>query len=384
MGTDGAGDDGAVSACGQFFVKILHIYKDYFPVVGGMENHIRLLAEAQAARGHDVTVLVTSLNGTSHIEQINGVRVIYAARLWHFSSAPFSIEMFQRVSQLETDITHLHSPYPYGEMANYFFGHNRATILTYQSDIVRQRITGPLYTPMLHRVLACVNTIIATSPNYIETSRILSRWKSKCVVVPLGLPPPPPHSPKKTKTTAGGGELLFVGRLRYYKGLNYLLEAMPFLPGAHLTIVGIGPKEIEWKKLANDLKLGERVSWVGEVSDADLPNYYAGCDVFVLPCSERSEAFGAVQLEAMAAGKPLVSCDVQTGVAWVNQNEITGLVVPPKNPMALAAAITRLLDDAALREGMGEAGRERFEAEFTAEKMVDRLMEVYKRALEVV
>jgi glycosyltransferase involved in cell wall biosynthesis len=364
-------------------VKILHIYKDYFPVVGGMENHIRLLAEAQAAQGHDVTVLVTSLNGTSHVETINGVRVIFAARVWHFSSAPFSIEMFQRVAHIETDITHLHSPYPYGEMANYFFGHARATILTYQSDIVRQRITGPLYTPMLHRVLAHVKTIIATSPNYIETSPVLRHWKTKCVVIPLGLPCPPPPAVETLSAQRRRGELLFVGRLRYYKGVNYLLEAMPFLPTAHLTIVGIGPKEAEWKKLAEDLGLADRVTWAGEVSDAKLPGYYAACDVFVLPCSERSEAFGAVQLEAMAAGKPVVSCDVKTGVAWVNQNERTGLVVPPKNPLALGAAITRLLDDPVLRAQMGAAGRKRFESEFTVEKMMDRVMQVYVRALQV-
>jgi rhamnosyl/mannosyltransferase len=348
------------------------------------------LAEAQAARGHAVTVLVTSRNHRSHTEMQNGVRVIFAARWLNLSSAPLSVELFQQVKNLRADVTHLHAPYPVGEIAQYLFGTSRATVLTYHSDIVRQKIMGALYTPILHRVLARVDAIIATSPNYIETSRVLSRWKAKCVVVPLGSPHPltpdaplTPHIPLTPSPSPKerGGRLLFVGRLRYYKGVNFLLEALTRLENAHLTIVGTGPMEREWKALANNLGVASRVTWAGEVPDAELPAYYAACDVFVLPCSERSEAFGAVQLEAMAAGKPIVSCDVNTGVAWVNQNEVTGLVVAPKNPAALAEALARLLHDDARRQKFGAAGRERFAREFTLDKMVERVLEVYDNAL---
>lgn len=361
-------------------MRILHLYKDYTPVVGGIENHIKLLAEQQVARGHDVTVLVTSLNSKSRVETINGVRVIYTARLFNLSSAPFSTEFFLQAHRIEADIAHVHSPYPFGELANYFWGRARATVLTYHSDIVRQRMMGALYTPMLNRVLARVNTIIATSPNYITSSPVLSRWQSKCVVVPLASPPIPAIQRDQPILDRTGQELLFAGKLRYYKGVNYLLEAMPFLPQAHLTIVGSGPMEQEWKHLAETLGITGRVTWAGQVSDAELTAYYQACDIFVLPCSERSEAFGAVQLEAMAAGKPVISCDVHTGVAWVNQNKVTGLVVPPKNPLALGGAISRLLDDSALRTRMGAAGKQRVETEFTLEKMVERVMQVYERA----
>lgn len=383
-------------------MRILHIYKDYFPVLGGIENHVRMLAEAQAARGHGVTVLVTSLNHHSHVENVNGVSVIFASRLLNLSSAPLSIELFQRVAEIEADVTHLHSPYPVGEIAQYWFGKSRATVLTYHSDIVRQKMMGALYTPLLHRVLARVDTIIATSPNYIETSRVLARWKSKCIIVPLGIPPPltpqpsltsqpslTPHPPliphpqplsQRERGEGQGEKLLFVGKLRYYKGVNYLLEALTLLPGAQLTIVGTGPMEREWKALAHSLGVAAQVTWAEEVSDAELLAYYDACDIFALPCSERSEAFGAVQLEAMAAGKPIVSCDVNTGVAWVNQHAVTGLVVPPKNPRALAEAIARLRDEAGLRERMGRAGRERFQKEFTLDGMVERVMQVYAQA----
>jgi rhamnosyl/mannosyltransferase len=114
------------------------------------------------------------------------------------------------------------------------------------------------------------------------------------------------------------------------------------------------------------------------VSDAELPGYYAASDIFVLPASERSEAFGAVQLEAMAAGKPVVCTELGTGTSFVNVNEQTGMVVPARDSRALVRAINRLIGDPALRARMGTAGRLRVQSEFTVEKMVERVMQVYE------
>jgi rhamnosyl/mannosyltransferase len=175
--------------------------------------------------------------------------------------------------------------------------------------------------------------------------------------------------------------LLFAGKLRYYKGLNYLLEAMREIPRAQLVVVGAGPMEQTWRALAQTLEVDARVQFVGEVPDAQLPSYYAAADIFVLPASERSEAFGLVQLEAMAAGKPVVCTELGTGTSFVNVNEETGLVVPARDAHALAVAINRLLDDAALRERMGAAGRARVRNEFALEKMVERVMQVYEQVL---
>lgn len=362
-------------------MHILHVYKDYFPVLGGIENHVKLLAEGQAARGHDVTVLVTSLDRHSHVETIRGVHVIFASRVLNLSSAPLSVELVQKVGDIHADVTHLHAPYPVGEVAHLLFGKTRAAMVTYHSDIVRQKLMGALYTPVLHRVLDRVDKIIATSPNYIASSPVLARHQEKCVVVPLGIPASLIEMLGAATPLAARTELVFVGRLRYYKGLNFLLQALTFLPAARLTVVGTGPMENDWRALAETLGVAARVVWAGEVNDAALPSYYASGDIFVLPCSERSEAFGAVQLEAMAAGKPIVSCDVNTGVAWVNQNGVTGLVVPPKNPQALAQAMRQLLDDAALRARMGAAGQARVRQEFTADKLTGRVLDLYAQTL---
>ncbi len=366
-------------------MKILHLYKDYAPVVGGIENHIKLLAEAQAAHGHSVSVLVTSRDHYTRVETRNGVRVIFAARLATLLSAPISPALVACVRAESPDIAHLHFPYPWGEMAHYFFGRAPRTVLTYHSDIVRQKITRALYRPLMERVLARVDRIIATSPNYIASSPVLSRWKEKCIVIPLGIEPTPFERAADERAASSAParvfHLLFVGKLRYYKGVNYLLAALRELPDAQLTIVGTGPQERAWRDEARTLGVAERVCFAGEARDEELPAYYATCDVFVLPASERSEAFGIVQLEAMAAGKPVVCTEVGTGTSFVNQDGETGFVVPARDARALVCALARLRDDANLRARLGAAGHARVRAQFTVEQMVTRIEQVYAQVL---
>ncbi len=361
-------------------MKILHLYKDYFPVVGGIENHIKLLAEHQVARGHDVTVLVTSRDGRTHIETLNGVRVIFAGRLATISSAPISIELFRLLARERPNIAHLQFPYPIGETANYFFGHARKTVISYQSDIIRQKYLRIVYTPLMHRVLARADRILASSPQYIASSPILAPLKQKCTVVPLGIDPTPFEN-AISLAPRPSPLLLFVGHLRYYKGMNYLIQAMRELPNARLRIVGNGMMEHAWRTLARELGVESRIEFLLDVSDAELPAHFAECNVFVLPSSERSEAFGIVQLEAMAAGKPVVSTELGTGTSFVNANNETGFVVPARDSHALAMAIQKLLDDPGLRARMGAAGRARVRAEFTIERMVERVMQVYEELL---
>jgi len=170
--------------------------------------------------------------------------------------------------------------------------------------------------------------------------------------------------------------LLFVGRLRYYKGLDWLIRALPQI-NARLVVVGIGPMQAEWRALARELGVTDQVAWLGEAPDADLPALYHLADLFVLPASHSSEAFGLVQVEAMAAGVPSVCTELGTGTSYVNQDGVTGRVVPPRDPDALAAAINALLADPARRAAMSTAARARVAAEFDLGVMVERVMALY-------
>jgi rhamnosyl/mannosyltransferase len=379
-------------------MRILHIYKDYYPILGGIENHVRVLAEAGVARGHDVAVLVTSHDRHTRHEELNGVKLIKTSRWINVSSAPISPAMFFEARKLSrtADIIHLHFPYPLGEMARLFSGARAKTIITYHSDIVRQKMLRTVYQPFLWRILRQTDRLIATSGRYLDTSPYLSRFRNKCSIIPLGTDVAQ-FAQLKSDTVADlhsslqayGTKsldtphfvLLSVGRLRYYKGLDDLIRALPQIPNAKYVIVGDGPMYDEWQQLARSLGVAERVFFAGEVSDWELPYYYAACDLFVLPANARAEAFGTVIVEALAAGKPVISTEVGTGTSWVNVHGETGLVVPPHDPPALAAAINRLLSDDQLRNRLGRAAQLRAQEEFTVERMIDRVYAEYERLL---
>jgi glycosyltransferase involved in cell wall biosynthesis len=360
-------------------VDIVHIYKDYYPVLGGIENHVRVLAEAQAAAGHSVTVLACALGRRTTVEERQGVRVVKAGRLATVASMPISLSQPAALARLEADIAHIQSPYPLGEAANWILGKARATVITHQSDVVRQRLLLRLYAPVLRRILRACDLIIATSGRYVETSPWLRPVADSCRVVPLGVdltrftpaarPPPGP-------VTA-----LFVGRLRYYKGLDTLLEALARLPEVCVEIVGDGPMRAELERQAEELGVAGRTRFVGEAGDEELPSVYRRAHLFVLPANARAEAFGSVLLEAMASGLPCVTTEVGTGTSWVVQDGLTGVVVPPRNPAALADAIRSLAADPRRRAAMGEAGRRRVEQDFTTARMIEGVEAVYAEAL---
>ena len=168
-------------------MKILHLYKDYTPVLGGIENHIRVLAEGQARRGHDVTVLAANRGWRTSIETVGGVRVVLVPRLGTIASTPICPSLLRWLSRLEADITHLHFPHPPGEVAHLLVGRAAGMVITYHADIVRQRHLLRLYEPLLKRVLGRANRILVTSPAYVESSRYLRAVRDKCVVVPIGI-----------------------------------------------------------------------------------------------------------------------------------------------------------------------------------------------------
>ncbi len=366
-------------------MHVVHVYKDYPPVLGGIENHIRLLAEGQVRRGLRVTVLVTSRDRRPSVSNENGVEVVRAARLGEVASTPLSLNLVSRLRKLRPDVLHLQFPYPMGEVAALLSPRRGALVISYQSDIVRQRWLGFCYRPLMFRVLASADRILASSEAYLWSSSTLSRFASKTTVVPLGVDLARFAAPDDTDVSAirrrwPGPLLLFVGRLRYYKGLEDLLAAMSHLD-ATLLVVGRGEMEACWRRIVNVSGVAERIHFLGDVPDSELPLYYAAADVFVLPSCRRSEAYGLAQVEAMAAGTPVVSTELGTGTSFVNVHGETGWVVPASDASALAKAIQRLLKDPELRRAMGERARARAHAELDAERMIERVIKVYEEVL---
>jgi rhamnosyl/mannosyltransferase len=176
--------------------------------------------------------------------------------------------------------------------------------------------------------------------------------------------------------------VLFVGRLRHYKGVDVLIDAAARLPEpAHFLIVGVGPLAAALQHQAQRNGVADRVHFLGELSDEAVTALYHAADVFVLPSTNRAETFGIVQLEAMACGLPVICTELGTGTSYVNQHGVTGLVVPPQNSEALAAALRQLLEHPEQRRAFGAAGRRRVEQAFTREEMLRRTLAFYEEAL---
>jgi len=370
-------------------MKILHVYKDYFPVLGGIENHLRLLAREQAARGLDVSVLVVGLSGRDEESQDGQVRVIKAGRLATVASTPLSWTLMDRVRRFQADVVHLHFPYPIGELAYLMRRPAPATVLAYHSDIVRQKGLLRLYEPFLWRVLERADRILASNAPYVASSRYLSRFQNKIELVPYGIETgrfarrdDAAAAALRTRFGAGAQRplVLSVGRLRYYKGLDTLIVAMRDVD-AVLVLVGTGPMEKEWKALAIERGIADRIFFVGDVSDEELPSYYHAADLYVSSASHRSEAFGISLLEAMASGLPLISTELGTGTSFVNQDGVTGAVVQPNDPGALAAAMRDLIGDRDRLARYGRAGVARVAEVFSAAAMTERILGIYRDVL---
>ncbi len=367
-------------------MRILHVYKDYYPVLGGIEGHLRMVARAQVERGLEVAVLVTNPQGLSTtVERDQGVEVIRAGRLATIASTPISLALPWQLLKQKPDIVHLHFPYPLAESSQWLLQRGQATVITYHSDVIRQESMLKVYKPVLQRVLQQADRILPTSPNYIQSSPYLRPLADKCTVVPLGIDVTH-FGQDRTQEVAAirrrypGTLLLFVGRLRYYKGLHYLVEAMKQVE-TPLLIVGRGPQAEALETQARQNPNGDNIHFLGDISDEELPAYFQAADIFVLPSSQRSEAFGIVLLEAMAARTALISTELQTGTSWVNQHGTTGLVVPAQDADALAEAINTLLQDEPLRKVMADNAHQRVTANFDLPVLIDRILDVYASVL---
>ncbi|MCY3899697.1 MAG: glycosyltransferase [Caldilineaceae bacterium] len=371
-------------------MKVLLLYKDYHPVVGGIENHIRLLARGLLAEGVEASVLVTNTGPATLRQTIDGVPVTKTSRQAHVLSTPISLPFFVELRrQMATvDLVHLHAPFPLAELAQLMLGRANPTVISYHSDIVRQKKTAKLYAPFLKKVLQRAALVAASSPAYIESSPFLQDVSQKCRVIHYGIET---ERFEETEQVRGDAEilgkrygdlplLLFIGRLRHYKGVDVLIRAMHDIR-AQLLIIGTGPMQEVWQNLAQTESLTGKVFFLGDASESEALAARYAADLFVLPSTNRAEALGIVQLEAMACGLPVVCTELGTGTSYVNRSGATGLVVPPNDPRALAVAINRLLASPALRAKMGVEGRRRVRSEFSLQEMINATIAFYEEAL---
>ncbi|ADC88771.1 glycosyl transferase group 1 [Thermocrinis albus DSM 14484] len=366
-------------------MKVLHLGKLCPPKEGGIEIFSYDLLEYLNKKGIRADLLC--FGDETAKKEYRSFEYFESKMNIKLNSAPLSLDFIKTFKQIEKnyDITHVHSPNPLAEILSLFA--SKKVIIHWHSDIVRQKISYMFYKPIQQLVLKKAERIICTSPQYLESSNQIKGFKEKAVVIPLGLNPDRLKSDKEDKKwleirdkLKNKKVVLSVGRLVYYKGFEYLIESAKYLnDNTIVLIVGAGPLYEDLINLIKKLALEEKVYLIGKVEN--IQTFIKKCDVFCLPSVERSEAFGLVLVEALFYGKPLVTTEVYgSGMSYVNKNNITGLVVPPKNPKALADAINKILMDKDLYQKFSKNALERFK-EFEISSVGDKILALYEEVL---
>ena len=319
--------------------------------------------------------------------EVDGHKVHRCRSNFEVASTPFSASAFLRFRQLvkEVDLIHYHFPYPFADLLHFASRVNKPALLTYHSDIIKQKHLLKLYRPLMLRFLSDVDQIVATSPNYLETSEVLAQFKYKTSAIPIGLdkstyPEAAPERQNYWRECFGQRFFLFVGVLRYYKGLHIIVEAARN-SDYPIVIVGAGPVEHELKEQAAKLRV-RNMYFVGHVSDEDKVALLELCYAVIFPSHLRSEAFGISLLEGAMYGKPLISSEIGTGTTYINIDKESGIVMPPSDPTALRQAMDYLWNNSEEAAAMGKRAEARYWKLFTAKQMAQSYVNLYQKLLD--
>jgi glycosyltransferase involved in cell wall biosynthesis len=365
-------------------MRILHFYRSGLPdSMGGIEQTIHQIALQSKSMGMETDVLfLSSANGEQTMDK-HGYRIHRARLDGQIASTDFSFSALFRFARLagQADIIHYHFPWPFMDIVHFLTPVCRPTVVTYHSDIVRQQRLLKLYRPLQHLFLSKVDRIVATSPNYLATSSVLKRYADKVDVIPIGLdkasyPQPGPERCRFWQQRFGPRFFLFVGVLRYYKGLHVLIEAARHCPYP-IVIVGTEPggdRTLTQVKLPN-------LHFLGYLPDDDKVALLKSCYAVVFPPHLRAEAFGIGLLEGTIYGKALISTEIGTGTSFINNNGETGLVIRPNDANALQQAMETLWANPKMTAAMGKRAEKRYWQYFTAERMAAGYARLYRTLL---
>ena len=373
-------------------MKVLHVYRTYFPdPPGGLQEAIRQICISTQPMGVENTIFTLSPTPSPQVVDRPEARVV-RCRSW---AAPASCDLgsldalltFRQLAH-QADVIHYLFPWPFADVLRLAAPANKPSVMTYISDIVRQRWLGAVYGPLMWHTLRQMDAIVSNAPGYAADSPVLSNPALQPLVrqIPLGID----ESSYATEPDIGILDkiglrpdepfVLFIGVLRYYKGLHVLLDACADVKG-RMVIAGSGPEEQALKDQIAHLGLNN-VLMAGQVAEAEKVALLQACRGLVLPSHLRSEAYGMVLVEASMMAKPMVTCEIGTGTSFVNAHGETGWVVPPESPAALADALNHLLTDTALAQRYGRAARQRYQSLFSGDALGRAYARLYQDVLD--
>jgi glycosyltransferase involved in cell wall biosynthesis len=369
-------------------MKIAQVAPYFYPHVGGVESHVLTLSERLVKNGHDVTVYTSNFDNLKEKDIFSGIKIVRAKQIASFFATPITPKIKKVIASENHDVVHAHTPPP---LTAYYAAkavkHSKTPfVVTYHCDLELPRLIGKIATAIYQRTFSRytfkrADKIIVHTKTYGATSRTL--WNFDEAVIPSAVNPQRFSKDldfSKIEEKHGLSQkkvVLFVGRLVGHKGIDYLIDSATLTPeDVRYIIVGSGPYLDKLKKRVRLKKVDKKVIFTGKVPFDDIPRYFAACNVFVLPSISRLEAFGLVILEAMASSKPVIVSNIP-GVTEVVAEDVQGLHVEPMNAEDLAEKINILLSDEQMQRRMGDAGRKKVEEEYTWDKVVGQIEEVY-------
>lgn len=368
-------------------IKVLHVYKRSLPEsIGGIEKFIDTLCTSTSQYGIKNKVLTLSSKPKKKPIRMDGYNVYQAKENIYIGSTGFSIAAFLKFRELasKADIIHHHYPHPFGDLLQTLSLIKKPYIVTYHSDILRQKFLERIYNPLRFFFLNNASKIVSTSPNYFVTSEILKIYANKVEIIPIGISEAKYKKPEKEsldywKTKFSSKFFLFIGTDRYYKGLKIALRAIENT-SIKLVIAGLMDNKNQLEKYANSKSL-TNIKFLGKVSLEDKCALLSLCYGFVFPSNLRSEAFGIALLEAAYFGKPLISCEIGTGTSFVNIHNKTGLVVNPGDPYSLRKAMYKLIRNEKIATKFGANARLRARRLFNSQNEARSYHKLYSEIL---
>ncbi len=372
--------------------KILHISKYYFPYHGGLEDIARsIVIEMREKYEQRVVCFNHTHTGTIRSTE-DGVEVVRINAPLTISSQPISFSYLQVLRQeirsFRPDIIHVHFPNPLvGLFLLLIPLDGIRLIIHWHSDILGKQVLYRLYRPLEQRILQRADAILVTSPQYKEYSAPLRKFSEKIHILPnivhepkLLFQPEDKQAVKRIKDHFSEKKIVFfLGRHVPYKGVDILLQSVPYLSDTCVVVIGgTGEQTAYWQQLA--APYGDKVQFVGELHDDEKRRFLYASDVFAFPSIDRREAFGVALTEALYCGAPAVSFRIEgSGSMWVNQNGKTGIVVENIDPHAFAEAINTLIQDDVLRARYSKAAHQWIKKNFLKDQLY-LLLTVYGNA----
>lgn len=374
-------------------MRVLHFGK-YWRQDGGIETHVKTLCRGLAGLGVEVVNLVSSLDKTTSDFITDGYRVVEAPTLGIYFSTSISPAMVAAARRLHQekpfDVVHLHFPDPMSHLASMVLPKSMHRVISWHSDIIKQKKLLKLYRPFQYfEIMRAKALVTATQAHYTSSQQIPAEYLTKNRhVIPFGmdfsklqLTPQITKRVNEIRSRLPYQMIVFaLGRHVSYKGFDVLIKAMQ-TSNAYLILGGEGPLTSELQQQVHMLGLTNKVQFTGRISDEDLPAFYHACDVFCLPSVTTAEAFGIVQLEAMACGKPVICTQLHNGVNEVNIHGVTGLMVPIRDANALSSVIEQLRLNIVLRQQLGKQASAHALSNYSLNVMSEQHIRLYREII---